>query len=283
MTTSDTWQRLEAARVHVAGCFPAPPHVAVVLGSGLGDFVDSLSDARSLSFSEVPHMPASGVAGHAGRLWSGTLAGRRVIVMQGRVHLYEGHAPADVVFGVRLMLRLGAQVLVVTNAAGGIGQGFSPGMLACIEDHINLTGRSCLEGPNEPQLGPRFPDMTRAYDPALIALAKQVADEQGIPLLRGVYAGVLGPSYETPAEIRMLRTLGADLVGMSTVQEVIAARHAGTRVLGLSCVTNYAAGLSPERLDHADVQRQGAAAASTLCRLVAGVIEGLSASEDGDE
>ena len=198
---------------------------------------DRIEGGVSVEYSELPGMQSSAVVGHAGRFRAGRLFGRNVIAMQGRVHLYEGHSPAQVVMGVRLMLQVGARSLLVSNAAGGIRSDLTPGTLMLIEDHLNLTGQSCLRGPDDPALGPRFPDMSEAYDSQLRATAQRAAAGQNLQLASGVYAGLLGPSYETPAEIRMLRTLGADAVGMSTVLEVIAARHMGARVLGISCIT----------------------------------------------
>jgi purine-nucleoside phosphorylase len=262
---------LAALRRHIV----ATPKVALVLGSGLGGLTDVFERRVAVPYAEIPGLPEASVHGHAGQLVSGLLDGVEVVAMQGRLHPYEGHSLAQVVLGVRLMLRLGAETLIVTNASGGIDPTLTPGSLVALTDHINLTGLNCLVGPNDPELGPRFSDMSQAYDPALIELAGQVAAEQGVRLARGVYAGVLGPSYETPAEVRMLGLLGASVVGMSTVQEVIAARHMGARVLGISCVTNPAAGLSSERLDHADVERIARATAASLTRLVCGVVARL--------
>jgi purine-nucleoside phosphorylase len=269
---------LNRAVSHLQSHISARPRIALVLGSGLGALADDLIDARACPFQDIPGMAPSGVVGHAGRMVSGVLDGVNVIAMQGRLHPYEGHDLDTVVLGVRAMLRLGAETLIVTNAAGGLDPALTPGSLLAIEDHINLTGRNCLVGPNDATLGPRFPDMSAAYDRELFALAHEVAREQGVPLARGVYAAVLGPTYETPAEVRMLRMLGASAVGMSTVQEVIAARHMGARVLGLSCVTNLATGLSPEPLSHADVERTAKASAATLKRLVRAVVQRLGAS-----
>ena len=218
-------------------------------------------------------MAASGVAGHRGNFVLGTLGGVSVCAMQGRVHLYEGHRPDDVVRGVRAMVALGAPIIVLTNAAGGIRKDLAAGDLMLIEDHINLTASSPLTGPNDDALGPRFPALSDAYDPALRALAQRVAKALHHTLRSGVYAGVLGPAYETPAEIRMLRTLGADAVGMSTVLETIAARHMGARVLGVSCITNLAAGLSKTPPDHAEVQATAKAAEKRFRALLAGVIK----------
>lgn len=252
------------------------PQVALVLGSGLGALAESVEGGVSVGYSELPGMKTSAVVGHAGRFRAGRLFGRSVIAMQGRVHLYEGHSPAQVVMGVRLMLQLGARCLLISNAAGGIRSDLTPGTLMLIEDHLNLTGQSCLQGPDDPALGPRFPDMSEAYDPQLRATALRAAAGQDMQLATGVYAGLLGPSYETPAEIRMLRTLGADAVGMSTVLEVIAARHMGARVLGISCITNLAAGLSKHPLSHAEVEQTARDSRERFSRLIEGIVTELA-------
>jgi purine-nucleoside phosphorylase len=252
------------------------PKVALVLGSGLGGFADSLGAKTVVPYAEIDEMPRSAVPGHAGNLVIGEVRGMPVVAMQGRVHLYEGYAPQDVVFGVRLMRHLGAEILVITNAAGGCREGLAPGDLMLIEDQINLTGQSCLIGPNEDEFGVRFPDMSEAYDRRLRELATQVAESQGLELAHGVYAGVLGPSYETPAEIRMLCRLGADAIGMSTVLEVIAAKHLGMRVLGLSCITNLAAGLSTNPLSHEEVTETAARVRQRFEALLAGILERLA-------
>ena len=248
------------------------PAVGVVLGSGLGAFADTLTDAVSVPFSEIPHFPASTVAGHGGALVVGRSGGVTVAVMKGRVHFYEGYPLADVVFPVRVLGRLGVRTLVVTNAAGAINPVFAPGELMVIEDHVNLLGNPLL-GPNEDALGPRFPDMSEAYDRKLRDAAEAACAAAGVKSHRGVYVAMTGPSYETPAEIRMARVLGADAVGMSTVPEVIAARHMGVRVVGLSCLTNMAAGILDRKLDHKEVLETGervkAALLDVLGRLVA--------------
>ncbi len=267
--------RLDAAAKDVRAHTDRRPRVALVLGSGLGSYADALSDRVVVPYEAIRHMPVSKIVGHAGNLVLGRAGAVEAVAMQGRVHLYEGHPAADVAFGVRLMRRLGADTLVITNAAGGCGDGMVAGDLMRITDHLNLTGRSCLEGPNEDALGPRFPDMSAAYDPGLGALADAVAAAQGFALRRGVYAGLLGPSYETPAEIRMLRTLGADAVGMSTVLEVIAARHMGMRVLGVSCITNLAAGISPHALSHDEVTDTATRVRERFVGLLSGVLAGL--------
>ncbi len=263
---------LDEAAAHVRSRSPLRPAVGVVLGSGLGAFADALEERSVLPFAEVPHFPASTVAGHGGALVLGRCAGVPVAVMKGRVHFYEGYSLADVVFPVRVLGRLGVGTLVVTNAAGGINPLFTPGQLMVIEDHINLLGNP-LVGPNDDALGPRFPDMSEAYDRRLRDVAQAACEAVGVPCQRGVYVAMTGPSYETPAEIRMARVLGADAVGMSTVPEVIAARHAGMRVAGLSCITNMAAGVSDHKLDHREVletgQRVTAALLQVLARIVA--------------
>jgi len=243
------------------------PRVGVVLGSGLGGFADLLEDGVRVPYAEIPGFPVASVAGHRGELVIGRVSGVEVACLSGRVHLYEGHPPPRVVFGVRLIAELGCRSVLLTNAAGGIREDLAPGSLLLVSDHVNLTGANPLVGPPESSL-PRFPDMTHAYDVRLRELAREAAHGEGIALSEGVYAGVLGPSYETPAEIRMLRTLGADVVGMSTVHEVIALRHRAVRVGTLSVVTNLAAGLSPKALDHADVQAAADAAHERLSRLM---------------
>ncbi|MDX2149987.1 MAG: purine-nucleoside phosphorylase [Bryobacteraceae bacterium] len=233
------------------------PRVAVILGSGLGDFAAELSSAVTVPYAEIPGWPQSTAVGHAGKLIVGRLGALDVAVLAGRAHLYEGYTPAQAAFGVRVLGALGVRSLVVTNAAGGINLSYSRGALVLISDHINLQGANPLTGPNDDSLGPRFPDMTDAYSVRYREAARAAGRELGIELAEGVYAGLLGPSYETPAEIRYLRAIGADLVGMSTVPEVIAARHMGIDVLGISCVTNMAAGVLPEKLNHEEVLETG--------------------------
>ncbi|MFN8092111.1 MAG: purine-nucleoside phosphorylase [Vicinamibacteria bacterium] len=264
--------RLDEAAAAVRARTSLRPTVGVVLGSGLGAFADTLTDAVSVPFSEIPHFPASTVAGHGGALVVGRSGGVTVAVMKGRVHFYEGYPLADVVFPVRVLGRLGVRTLVVTNAAGAINPVFAPGELMVIEDHVNLLGNPLL-GSNEEALGPRFPDMSEAYDRKLRDAAEAACGAAGVKCHRGVYVAMTGPSYETPAEIRMARVLGADAVGMSTVPEVIAARHMGVRVVGLSCLTNMAAGILDRKLDHKEVLETGervkAALLDVLGRLVA--------------
>jgi purine-nucleoside phosphorylase len=230
------------------------PDVAVILGSGLGAFADALEDATVIPYGAIPHFPETAVKGHAGRLVIGTCGGRVVAAFAGRVHRYEGWPLPVVVFPVRVAKALGARAVVVTNAAGALHAGLTPGDLMVITDHINLTGENPLKGPNDDRLGLRFPDMSRAYSAELTDVLRRTAAQQGVPLQEGVYVGVAGPSYETAAEVRMLRILGGDVVGMSTVHEVIAAAHAGLKACGVSCVTNHTAGISTTPLTHDEVQ-----------------------------
>lgn len=241
----------EAAAKVLAVCGKA--NIGVILGSGLGDYAEALEDAVKLPYSEIPGFPRSTVAGHAGMWCCGTLYGKRVVMMQGRFHYYEGYGMKDVTLPVRVMQKIGVKTLVVTNAAGGVNLGYHPGELMVIGDIFSMTAQNPLIGPNLDAFGPRFPDMSCAFDKELRALAHECANEQGFALREGVYAQMTGPTYETPAEIRMLRTLGADAVGMSTVPEVIVARHGGMRVLGISCITNMAAGILDQPLNHAEV------------------------------
>ena len=257
------------------------PRVGVVLGSGLGGFASRLTDRLEIPYETIPHWPVSTAEGHAGRLVLGRLGELPVAVMAGRVHLYEGYRPDQVVFGVRVLGRLGARALVLTNAAGGINPAFQRGLLVLISDHINLQGANPLVGPNEESLGPRFPDMTEAYSVRLRQIARETAAELGIPVAEGVYAAMLGPSYETPAEIRFLRIIGADLVGMSTVPEVIAARHMGLSVLAISCVTNMAAGLAPGPLSHREVLETGEMVRDRLSRLLEALLPRIAAEVAG--
>jgi purine-nucleoside phosphorylase len=244
------------------------PVAGIVLGSGLGGFADAVEGAVELAYAEIPGWPPSTAVGHSGMLVLGHAAGVPVAVMRGRAHLYEGLPHEKVVFGVRVLGRLGIRTLVLTNASGAVDTTLEPGQLVLIKDHLNLQGSSPLVGPNDDRLGPRFPDMSDAYDPALRAAAREAAARVGIELEERVYAAWLGPAFETPAEIRMLRALGADLVGMSTVPEVLAARHMGIRCLALSCVTNMAAGVLPEPIDHEHVLAVGARAQATLTALL---------------
>jgi purine-nucleoside phosphorylase len=250
-----------------------PPEVAIVLGSGLGHLTERIGEAVRIGYDEIPGFHRPMVPGHRGELVAGILGGRRVIAQSGRFHMYEGHAADATALPVRAFAALGADVLVVTNAAGGIRRGFTPGTIMLIADHLNLTGRSPLIGPAR-EGEERFPDLSAAYDPGLRALARREAGRLGIALEEGVYAGLLGPSYETPAEIRMLERLGADAVGMSTVTEVIAARARGMRCLGISTITNLAAGLGAASLSHAEVMDIAARTGDSLGRVVEAVVGG---------
>ena len=229
------------------------PTIAVILGSGLVEFANSLADAVHMPYDQLPHWPVSKVIGHDGKLTVGTVKGRRIAALAGRSHLYEGHDVGTVTFSVRVLGLLGVKTLILTNAAGGVNTGFSQGALMFIDDHINLMGANPLAGPNEDRFGPRFPDMTEVYSPRLRKIADQAGRQMNLLLPHGVYVALLGPSYETPAEIRYLRTIGADAVGMSTVPETLVARHMGIEVLGISCITNMAAGVLPQPLNHVEV------------------------------
>jgi len=264
----DLHTRLDYARALVHGRAELRPSVGLVLGSGLGGLADHLGKPVFIPYGEIAEFPPVTVAGHAGRLVLGTLGGVPLAALQGRVHAYEGWSAEDLTFGVRLLAAIGVRSLLLTNAAGAVAPGLAPGDLVRITDHLNLTGMNPLTGRNDDRLGLRFPDMSEAYDTHLGGLLDACASRLGIPLGKGVYAGLAGPSYETPAEVRMLRILGADLVGMSTVLEVIAARHAGVRVAAVSVVTNLAAGMSGRPLAHAEVIAAGSGARDRLERLV---------------
>lgn len=250
--------------------------MAIVLGSGLGESTGFMEIESRLPYSEIPGFLRPTIAGHAGEMLLGHAAGLRVAAMRGRFHMYEGHDLSDVVLPVRSLICAGASTVMLTNAAGGVNEGFEPGDLMLISDHINMTGRNPLIGANDPDLGVRFPDMTCAYAAGLRDIARKSAQQLGMTLREGVYAWLTGPSYETPAEIRMLRTMGADAVGMSTVPEVIAARHMGARVMGISCITNMAAGVTGKSLDHAEVTEVGRRAAGDFMRLVRQTIAGIA-------
>jgi purine-nucleoside phosphorylase len=269
-------EELDAAVAAIRERGDVTPTIGVVLGSGLGGFADALEDAVELPYADIPGWPEATTIGHAGTLVLGTFGGAPVAVMRGRAHLYEGLSPGEVVFGIRVLGLLGVRTLVVTNAVGAINDSFEPGQLVLISDHLNFQAQSPLVGPNDDTLGPRFPDLTDAYDPDLRAAARAAADRIGLELGEGVYAAWLGPAFETPAEIRMLRTLGADLVGMSVVPEVLAARHMGIHCLAISCVTNLAAGIGPEPIDPDHVLEVGARAADSLVSLLGELVPTLS-------
>ena len=275
MSEAGEFERVEAAAEVVRRRCGTPPELAVILGSGLGDVAAGVMDAITVPYAELPNWPVCTVAGHPGRLVIGTSSGRRVAVLAGRVHAYEGYALDAVAFATRVMARLGVTQFVLTNAAGGVNAGFSRGTLMIIDDHINLLGANPLAGPHDDRLGPRFPDMTEVYSARLRLIAAEAAAAQGLSVAHGVYAAVPGPSYETPAEIRYLRAIGADAVGMSTVPEAIAARQMGLDVLGLSCVTNMAAGVSPMPLSHDDVLETMRAMRATCITLLEEIIARL--------
>jgi purine-nucleoside phosphorylase len=254
---------------------PEPPPIGVVLGSGLGDFANTLADPVVLPYEQLPNWPASAVIGHDGKLVVGTVRGRRVAALAGRCHLYEGHDVRTVTFAVRVLGLVGIKVLVLTNAAGGVNAGFDRGALMVIDDHLNLTGVNPLVGPNDDRFGPRFPDMTEVYSTRLRAIADAAGRRMDLLLPHGVYVALLGPSYETPAEIRYLRTIGADAVGMSTVPEALAARHMGIEVLGISCISNMAAGVLPQPLNHAEVLETTRRIRGQFIALLEGIIAQL--------
>lgn len=248
------YQKIAEATEYLQSVYQEIPSIGLVLGSGLGVYVDHIQEKKIIPYKDIPHFHPTTVEGHDGRVIFGKIAGKTVIALSGRIHAYEGHLMEEVVLPVRVMALLGIKTLIVTNASGGINPNFHPGDLVIIEDHINLSGRNPLVGPNLNQLGPRFPDMSDAYNKKLRELILSSGEKHGIKLKSGVYCWLLGPTYETPAEIRMLGKLGCDMVGMSTVPEVIAAHHLGVRVAGVSCITNYAAGIKSEKLNHEDVK-----------------------------
>ncbi|ULO09190.1 purine-nucleoside phosphorylase [Paenibacillus sp. 19GGS1-52] len=259
---------IQEAAQYIKDKSPVAPEIGLILGSGLGVLADLITDEISIPYHEIPHFPVSTVEGHEGELLIGLIEGRRVVMMKGRFHMYEGYGPETTAFPVRVMKELGVTSLLVTNAAGGVNLDYTPGDLMLITDHLNLTGRNPLTGPNDPALGVRFPDMSSAYSRRLIEVAKETAAEQNFEFKEGVYAGLLGPNYETPAEIVMVRRQGADAVGMSTVSETIVARHAGIEVLGISCITNMAAGILDQPLNHAEVMETAERVRERFLKLV---------------
>jgi purine-nucleoside phosphorylase len=267
------WERAEEAAAAVRARCGTLPRTAIVLGSGLGDFADTLRDAVAMPYGELPHWPRSAVVGHPGRLVVGDVAGKRIAALAGRAHFYEGHSLATVSFAIRVMGQLGVRHLILTNAAGGINLGFAAGALMVIDDHLNLAGDNPLIGENDERFGPRFPDMTEVYSTRLRSVADEAAAARGIAVTHGIYAMWLGPSYETPAEIRFLRMAGADAVGMSTVPEAIVARHMGLEVLGISCITNMAAGVLPEPVRHEDVLATTRRVRDSFVALLEGIVE----------
>jgi len=264
----DLYERIMEAVGFIKKSCPLVPRVGVVLGSGLGDFADAVAEPTVIPYADVPHFRSAGVVGHAGRLVLGRIGPVTVAILRGRLHYYEGHDIGDVVFPVRVLAKLGVRSLLLTNAAGGIHREFRPGDLMVIRDHINMMGLNPLRGANDERLGPRFPDMSAVYDPAFQDIIAAALVETGRPAHRGVYLALNGPSYETPAEIRMFAALGADALGMSTVPEAICARHMGLRVAGISCITNLAAGLSAQPLNHQEVIETGERIKNDFIRLL---------------
>ncbi len=278
MSSQNLVARLDACAAVIEKRAPGfRPKLGIILGSGLGAFADSLEKPVSIDYRELPDFPTSSVHGHAGRLVLGYRGAVPVVAMQGRVHFYEGYSPEQVSFPARVLCRLGVKHLTVTNAAGGINLGFQVGDLMAITDHLNLSGYNPLVGPNDDTLGPRFPDMSNAYDPAALEVLRAVARAEGVNLREGVYVSLSGPSYETPAEIRMLRTLGGDAVGMSTVPEVIVASHMNVKVTGISCITNLAAGISKQKLSHAEVSETANLVKGTFTKLLGRFLDQVAA------
>jgi len=269
----------ESVRARIGG---RAPQIGLILGSGLGGWADRLADPVRIDYADIPGFPRSHVVGHAGRLvigQSGETRGATCVAMQGRVHMYEGHSAATVAFPARVLIALGARVLIVTNAAGGLRPDWAPGTLMLIRDHLDFLRDHPLRGENDERLGPRFPDMTRAYAPELRSLVKEVARARGLALEEGVYCAMPGPCYETPAEVRMLQILGGDATGMSTVPEVIVANHMGAQVIGISCITNKAAGITGERLSHEEVTETAARVRGEFEGLIDGVVAALAAGD----
>ncbi len=275
MSASTYYEQVQSAAERIRSTWEVFPATAVVLGSGLGDFASSLDRAQTIPYGDIPNWPASSVVGHEGKLVIGEAGGRPIAALSGRSHFYEGHDLRTVTFATRVLGALGVKVLILTNAAGGINSGFAPGDLMVIDDHINLLGSSPLTGPNDERFGVRFPDLTHVYSPRLRRLADRAAGAQGLTLRHGVYAACHGPSYETPAEVRYLRIIGADAVGMSTVPEAIVARHMSIEVLGISCITNFAAGVLPQPLNHDEVLETAKRVRDPFIALLKSVIAGI--------
>ena len=274
------YDRVHAAAQAVRGRSTFAPKVGLILGSGLGGYADGLANPTAIPYGDIPHFPVSHVAGHKGRLVLGERAGASCVAMQGRVHVYEGYPAATVAFPARVLVALGARVIIVTNAAGGLNPTWNPGTLMLIRDHLDMLRDHALRGPHDERLGPRFPDMTKAYAPELRALVKQAAASASITLEEGVYVAMPGPTYETPAEVKMLQTLGADATGMSTVPEVCVARQMGARVIGISCITNQAAGISGHELSHEEVTETANRVRTTFETLLDRILGALVASGD---
>jgi len=277
VTLDSDFARAESAAQFLLSQTPLRPTIGLVLGSGLGGFADEFSKATRIPYENIPFFPRSTAVGHAGQMVIGNIGDIAVAAMQGRAHLYEGYSAKEVAFPIRVFGRMGVSALILTNAAGGINFEYQQGALVVITDHINLQAQNPLVGPNDERFGPRFPDMTQAYSKQYREIALRAANRFGKTVYQGVYAGLLGPSYETPAEIRYLRTIGADLVGMSTIPEVIVARHMGLKVLAISCVTNMAAGISDEVLSHEDVLKTGERVKGDFVALLRGVLPEIAA------
>lgn len=273
------YDRLVKAATHIRSLSSNRPKLGIVLGSGLGRFIEELKEGQSIPYSEIPYFKKTSVEGHEGRLLMGKIHGVEVAVLQGRTHAYEGHSLDDVVFPIRVLSLLGVKDLILTNAAGGINLSYQPGQLVCINDHLNFMSQNPLVGPNNADFGPRFPDMTEAYSKSMRLAMTKASQDLNIDLKEGVYVGVLGPTYETPAEIRMLRTLGADMVGMSTVPECIAANHLGMNVGGISLITNMGAGIQQQKLHHSDVKEEAQKAMTTFSSLLSLTIKKYYASQ----
>ena len=271
----DDYAKVDAAATRLRHDVGATPDAAIVLGSGLGDFAERLQDATTIPYGDIPNWPASAVVGHAGTFVVGTLGGKRVAALAGRAHFYEGHSLQTATFATRVLGLLGVKRLILTNAAGGINVAFKPGTLMVIDDHINLMGSNPLVGPNEERFGTRFPDMTEVYSKRLRDIADAAAGDAGVAVAHGIYVALHGPSYETPAEIRYLRAIGADAVGMSTVPEAIVGRHMGMEVLGISCITNPAAGVLPQPLVHDEVMEVARRVRAEFSALLEGIVERL--------
>jgi purine-nucleoside phosphorylase len=272
---SELFDQVQAAAAFVRGKCSTAPRVGLILGSGLGSYADKLENATRIDYAEIPHFPRSHVPGHKGCLVVGERAGTTCVAMQGRVHMYEGHSAATVAFPARVLVALGAKVLIITNAAGGLEPRWPAGTLMLIRDHLDMLRDHALRGPNDDRLGPRFPDMTHAYAQELRALVKDAAAASSIALEEGVYVAMPGPTYETPAEVKMLRALGADATGMSTVPEVVVARHMGARVIGISCITNQAAGITGATLSHEEVTETAARVRTTFEGLLDAILARL--------
>ncbi len=270
------FEKLGQTAKHIQSMKKTAPKVGLILGSGLGLYVEQIKDKTVIPYSDIPYFHESTVDGHEGRLILGTVEGVEIAVLQGRIHAYEGHPMEDVVFPTRVLATLGIESLILTNAAGGINTNYTPGDLVIIEDHINMMGTNPLIGPNIIELGPRFPDMTRAYNPKIVNIFKETSKQIGLDIKTGVYCALQGPTYETPAEIGMLRTIGADMVGMSTVPESIAANHLGIKVGGISCITNMAAGITGEKLNHEEVKEQALEVMGKFSKLLSGSIKEIA-------